>query len=517
VGGDPVKKILWSLLLVGLVACGGDAADTDEDGKGGKADENGSGGIAEALEGREDPVANYLRGVAGDDGIVPGTYQDVLDGVGEQLGCDASSQKTFVILLTKADLFPRTMFTVCSDDPKAASQFFLSTQSEVGDGIDVDPRNIRMFAWDADARMYRTYEMTPNGAAGEGMKLDIEPARCRSCHTGPADTDSSAIPFSPVMNELVNPWTLWNAEPDFRSHQFEDAIDPDIARARVYKEMLDGRLDSAANFERHIRAGMERVTTARMRTRRDDANLAQSLALLRPMFCDETLNYVSENHNTGDTHASAAIDDAIRRLYLTIRGDNWPYDFINDGKLRLPVPEAGQEPVAVIPVRGEATIQVELSLVSRRVLTVEQALRVRALDWKRPALSEFRCGLFEDAEARLVVSPPDMAAYPRNSDLIPALYDEIMGQIAPDGGDLVSIPDASSEASLEALAGGDLSSYTRTTDEFADELEAWFDELQEPGGRAWLEAQRVERGCVARARFSAAPYIPGTESCESGD
>ena len=512
-----MKKLLWLTLVVGLAACGGDAADPDDDGLGGKADENGTGGISEALDGREDPVAAYLRKVASDEGVVPGTYQDVLDGVGEQMGCDPSTHRTFVILLTKADLFPRTMFTVCSDDPTTASQFFLSTQSESGLMPDVDPRNIRMFAWDSSARTYRTYEMTPYGEAGEGMKLDIEPARCRSCHTGPADMDSSAIPFSPVMNELVNPWTLWNAEPDFRSHKFEDTIDPDVARARVYSEMLDGRLDSAANFEKHIRAGMERVTTARLRARRNDANLGESMALLRPMFCDETLNYVSENHDTGDTHASAAIDDAIRRLFLTIRGDNWPYDFINDGKLRLPVPQAGDEPVAVIPVRGEATIQVELSLVSRRVLTVEQALRVRALDWKRPALSEFRCGLFEDAEARLAITPPDLSAYARNSDLIPVLYDEIMSGFIPASGDLISLPDVSSEDAVAALETGALDGYARTNEEFAQEVEAWFDELQEPGGREWLEAQRIERGCVAQARFSAAPHIPGTDSCETGD
>lgn len=505
------------LLALTLAACGGETADEVEDGKGGKADENGTSGVDAALDGREDPVAAYLRKVANDEGIVPGTYQDVLDGVGAELGCDPSTQKTFVILLTKAELFPRTMFTVCSDDPSTASQFFLSTQSEHGDLVDVDPRNIRMFAWDSSARTYRTYEMTPYGSAGEGMQLEIEPGRCRSCHTGPADMDNSSVPFSPVMNELVNPWTLWNAEPDFRSHQFEDAIDADIARARIYKEMIDGRLDSAANFEKHVRAGMDRVTTARMRTRRNDANVAESMALLRPMFCDETLNYVSENHFTGETHSSAVIDDAIRRLYLTIRGDNWPYDFINDGKLRLPVPEAGEEPVAVIPVRGESTIQLEVSLVSRRVLTVEQALRVRALDWQRPALSDFRCGLFEQAEARLAVSPPDLSAYRRNSDLIPVLYDEIMGEYVPEDGAVISLPDTDAADIVEALATGDLTSYERSTDEFAEELEAWFDLLQEPGAREWLDAQRIERGCVARARFSAAPHIPGTEACETGE
>ncbi len=523
--------LLTALLLA--AACGDDQTQSpapadDTVNNGGKTDDVGENSVVKALEGRQDPVADWLRTAANDDGTVPGSYKEVLDGMAQVTGCDRDSQRTYTILLTRAGHFPRNIMTLCSDNPQEASKFFLTTQS---DNLldDIDPRNLKLVGWDSAARVYRLYELTPNEADPQTMRLEIDPPKCRSCHAGPADLDNTQVPFAPIMNELVNPWTLWNAEPDFRSHQFDDTIDPVIAQAPIYKEMTaEGVLDSASNFEKHARAAFDRVTGARLRARRNDANIDEAMALLRPMFCDETLNYVSENHFTGETAASVVIDDSIRRLYLQIRPDNWPWDWLNDGVLRLSVPKADEEPIAVMPVRGENTLQLEISLVSRRVLTVEQVLQVRALDWRRPTMSSFRCNLFKQAEARLSVNPPDISTYNRNSDLIPALYEEIMqvevfdeatgttervALISEYEGEVIAIADVEDPDAAYALDVGRWEDYETSLDGFGEQLETYFQALQEPDQRPILEVMRHERGCEARTRFSAAPHIPGTESC----
>lgn len=496
--------------------------DGGSDCEGAKCDNIGTGALDAVLEGRDDPIAAYLRLAADSTGGIEGDYRDVLDGVGEQLGCGPETEKTFSILLTRAGLFPRHIVTRCSDDPSKASQFFLSTQSDEQLG-DIDPRNLKLYAWDATARTYRWYELRPETEGGP-MQVAIDPPECLTCHTGPLDMEGARIPFTPIMNEINNPWTLWNAEPDFRSHQFEDTLDPGLAEQPIYREMTEnGKLDSAANFERHIRAALDRVTTARLRARRNEAQLSESLDLLRPMFCEETLNYVSENHNTGETKADIIIDDAFRQLFLTLRPDDWPWDWLNDGVLRLAEPTADETLIDVMAVRGESNVLVEVGLVSRGVLSVEQALRLRALDWQRPALSDFRCRLFTDGEARLKLSPPDLSAYARNSDAIPVLFESLM-QITTESGETIpllparddvfyAIGDVEEAGAADAIASGDLSVYEVTLEELGETLESHFQSAQEPGFRTAIEEERLRRGCHAVLFFPAAPLVPGAEDC----
>lgn len=510
---------LLLLLSAALMACGDaepPASAPTDDGLGGKADE---GAGAAAFEGRNDPAAAWLRKVTRADGTLVGDYQTVIEGIGAELGCSPESLKTFVILLSRKDYFPRNMFTACSDDPVKASKLFLSTQSDDGTLSDVDPRNLKLFAWDADARTYRLYELLPEGE--DAMRVTVEPGHCRTCHTGPTSLDNRAMPFVPIMNELVNPWTLWNAEPDFRSHRFDELLDPAVAKAPVYTAMTgDGRLDSASNFERHIRESMGLVTTTRIRARRDPADLETSLSLLRPLFCDETLNYVSENHDNGELHGAAVIDDSIRRLYLHIQPDQWPWDWLNDGTLRLELPQAGQEPVAVLPVRGEATLQVENALVARRTLSAEQVLQVRALDWKRPTLSPFRCQLFLDGADRVRADPDRFAAYATNGELVGALFVELMQLdqggaplplLSPTPGTLYAIPSIDADDALDAEA---LSASAVDLDGFGEQLQSWFEAIEGDADRGWLEQERARRGCLALAEYPAAPEIPGIGPCQ---
>jgi len=502
------------ILAAALVLSGCAEEDTTGPGGGGKTDDLTNSAFHQALDGRGDVVSAWLKSAADAEGVVEGDYRTVLDAIGSQMGCAPTDEKTFAILLTRAEMHPRLMVTHCSSDPTKASEFFFTTQSDDGTLEDIDPRHMRMFAWDGTLRQYRTYELTAYGDAG--LQVELDPPKCLQCHTTPANLDGSRMPFTPLMNELVNPWTLWNAQPDFDSHQFEQTIDPRFESAPIYGELTGGdKLDSAANFEKHIRAALDRVTNARMRARRNDANIQDAFDLLRPMFCDETLNYVSENHYSGETSAAVIIDDAIRRLYLQIRPDNWPWEWLNDGILRLPTPVDGEEPLAVMPVRGEATMQIEVALVARNVLTAEQALRVRALDWQRPALSDYRCNLFKRAEELVTVFPPDLSEYTRVSDYIPVLFEDIMqDHPVSDATRLVVVGDATDADFTAAVDAGDLSAYEMTVDEFGALLETTFDDAETDGSRANLEIERLRRGCQAVSLYPAAPLVPGVDpSC----
>ncbi len=504
----------WILALALVLSCAAtdDATQTPAEGLpgGGKFDQAANDAL---LEGRYDAVAGFLRGVMTTEQVIEGDYRTVLDGVATQLNCDVSRERSFAILLTRAEFHPRMIFTHCSDDPTEASRFFLSTQSD-DPKQDIDPRDIKMAAWDAENRRYNLYEMKPLADSDRGMKVTIEPSHCFGCHQGPVSLAATDLPWRPIMNELVSPWTLWNAAPDFESHKFDDTIDPAIRERDVFSAMTaDGKLDAAANFEQIVRSGMDRVTNARLLDRHAEADLETALRLVRPLFCDETLNYVSENHDSGATHSAIIIDDAIRQLYLKVKPEDWPWDWLNDKSLRLTPPVGDEEELTVIPVRGEATLQVELGLVSRKVLDAIDVLRIRALDWKHPTLSEFRCGLWKSGAERLRKDTPDWVyEAQKNTDLLRPVLAELMTvggtSLVPATGDdeverVTAIADATTPDALDNLADRAL-----TLDEWGEAMNAWFDEVEDKTDRVALNAEKTARACVAIEDYPAAPLIP---------
>ena len=517
-------------IMVALAGCSADEAVDDNaapNGQsvctGGKCDDGSGRDLFAELDGRNEPAAAFLRSAANKDGTIEADYFDFLQGIGDEMGCGPDTQRTFTILLSNRDFFPRNMTTWCTSDVTTASSIFISTQSDTALG-DINTRDFKLFAWDAGANKYNTYEFKDDGSGEGPLYVDVEPAHCATCHTAPVGMDDGEVPFTPIMNELTNPWTLWNAEPDFESHRFDDLIAPSVASAPIYSEMVTpAQLGSAADFEVLIRASIDRVVNARLRTRRDDADVDKALNLLRPMFCDETLNYASERHDSGEVTTAIVIDDALRHLFLSIRPDNWPYSWLNDGRMRLASLEQGEVPIAVMPVRGEATLQVEVGMVARRALTAEQVLAVRALDWKRPALSDFRCDLYTKGAARVRANPPSVEG--RVSALLGPVLEELMHlevvdpangetvlwDLTPPAGGVYSIPDADDPVAQEAMLYGVLDDYEVDLDGFAAELEDWFDAIAEPGRRAELEAERQRRACIARAQFPSSPDIPGID------
>ena len=519
-----ISSIVSCALAFALSACsGGDEpaanAQPGEETCTGKCDSVEGSAFFASLEGRDEPVADFLALNAGADGTLEGDYQTILDGVAEQYGCDPETIKTFVILLSNRNHFPRNIVTICSDSPSRASRFFLSTQSDEGELGDIDGRNVKIAAWDSDADKYNLYEIKPEYEGGP-MVVSVEPDKCVTCHATPSTLAVPGEVFAPIMNELTNPWTLWSAEPDFRSHRFDEFLADGVKDAPVYSSMTEGdKLGSASQLETIMRSAFDRVAKGRIDLRREPASLTSSLRMLQPLFCDESVNYASENHSTNQVQSNILVDSSISSMLLELGGYTWEEDFIYEDRFRFADLSAGGEYIEVMPVRGDLSVSMDKRLVSRRVLDAESVLRLRALDWHKPVFSEFRCGLFQAAAARMKSSPPDLSEYETNADYVPGLFEEIMtldGQtplLPSEPGRLLVVPDASAPEVREALAAGAFGEFERGYDLFALDVEAYLESFKGEDGRQLLEAERNRRGCAARATFPSAPQMPNL-SCD---
>lgn len=415
--------------------------------------------VLAALEGFGDPVSAYLRQGLTERGTIEGTYEDILAGVGAEVGCGPESERSFVVL-SNYDYSPKTIFTRCSDDAAAASRFFLALPARQDSG-DLAADVVHVSSWDAAAGAYRFYSLarTPKTAAGE-MAVDVQPGFCLDCHGGPQEVGK----WQPFMNEMTNPWSQWNARPGFASQAFDEHLDASLAGKRWWGAATRaGRLASASDLEPIVRAGIERFVGARLAARSAAASAGAAMALIRPLFCDETINFVSEIHDTGELRASVLFDDGLRQLLRQARPGKW--GFLDESTLTLPAPRGDRGPLKLVPVRGTSVVEAELGLVARGVLSLEEALRIRAVDWQRPALSEARCDLWR-AEA---ASPHDGATVEAAAR---AALDAILARLPA-----VSIDDLGEAVRLRRIAVT----------------------------RADLKVARDERACRAVAEYPTAP------------
>lgn len=500
---------MYRALLALLVTAAGCAADgaPEPDCRGDRCESSADRDqLVAELEGFGDPVSAFLRQAAAADGSIPGDYRAVLDAVGADLGCGADTEASFVVLSNEA-LIPKTVFTRCSADPQAASRFFLALPA-VGADRDVEPRLLHISAWDEAAARYRRFATFPDEAGG--MRVNVEPSFCLDCHGGPEELGS----WQPLMNVMESPWSQWNAEPGFASHVFDDYLDPEIAAGPVYQEITaPSVLASAADLEPIVRAGIDRFVGARVQRRAGAADLETALDLARPLFCDETVNFVSEVHESGELRTSAAVDDALRQLLLGAGAEG---EKLAAESLRLAPVGPGEQNLTMVAVRGESTLQAELALVSRRAIPLELALRVRALDWTRPAASPFRCQLFHAGAARLRAGAraDELAAATTTEELLPVVIDEALhldtdaGLVAlspPAGADLLAVADA--RAAADALAAGDVDDFAATVAELGDAVDAYLAGID----RTTLDAARRERACAAAARHLITPIFPDVD------
>lgn len=514
--GTTVAIVAGALLalVLALVSAGCGAAGDAGSCGGAKCDS--ADGFQSQLEGRADPIADYLRGAgADDDGVIAADYKSMLSKIAGQMGCGEDSVKTFVLSddLISGKPFPRLISVACSDDDSKASDFFIAASFEDEDTGDVDMRNIEMFAWDATARAYRFYAAQPVDGTSDQIDVDLDPKRCQQCHQTPADLVPTGMPMTPIMNELDRPWTHWNAAPGFPSLDFD--LPAGMADEPNFAELFDGHKGSASRFEAIIRnGGHSKVARARLRGRRDPADLDQTMNLLRPLFCSEQINYASEDHDSGVVVNASVIDPGIRNMYLAIRPNDWPWGWVNGDTMRLPPPGATL-PLRQIPVRGNADVITEQQMVMLRALSPWQVLRVRALDWKKPVFSDFRCGLWTSAVEEFRTNPPSLAGLERNSDAMPVVFEAIMqlgGMSLSPGADerVIAMADASEEnvdALRAALADGSLASSTcgpdgsgfcvADVDQLGGMIDGWvqgFEQDAEP--RARLQKERDRRICT---------------------
>jgi hypothetical protein len=470
------------------VALGATAAGCDGDGRDCSQDRCAAASsrdeVLAALADHADPVAGYLRGAVTARGTLAGDYRDVLDGVGAFTGCAAESQRTFVVL-SNVDLTPRPVHAQCAEDPVSASRFLMVMAGATS--TDVDPQVIHMVGWDADAGEYRRYATYPDDS-GE-MSLNVSPSFCFGCHGGPQDLDR----WQPLMNVMTNPWSGWNAEPGFESHLFDEQLAEVYRTAEALIEMTRD-LDSASNLEPIVRAGLDRVTTARIKRREEPADVDSALELLRPLFCDEMVNFVSEVHGSGELRASAVIDDGLRSLLSRVSpGASW----VGSTSLRLPPVAEGEPSLDLVPVRGESNVQVELGLASRGVLTAEQILRIRAVDWTRPVASAARCELYQRGRERLLAAPPDVAAN-NVAELLPVVFAEIMLELpVPAGADVIAIAEGGRADDGKAM----------TFDQFGAAIERHLADLAQ-SGRPAIDARRRITACETARIYPIAPLPP---------
>ena len=507
---------------------------------GGKADQN---AFVAALGDRQDPIGVWLRDTAQIDekGEFETDYVQIVLGLAEQENCPIDSVKTFLIsdkLVTESDnAFPRTVTSVCAQDPSRAADIFLSAP-EATEENDIDIRTVEMFSWDAAANVYRFYRVDPLETDKFRVKVNVDPVECMDCHLGSSQMDPTFIHMAPVMNELTLPWQHWKAEPDFESVDFE--LTDELQGKENYNNSVTPWLGSAPNLESVIRKGFERVNGARLRARREKpANVAKSMALLRPLFCDERINFVTEDGGTLPT--AVYLDEGITNMFKTIDGGNWPWDWYNDRRVRIGA-EVEAVQMDMITVRGAIDLDYEQRLVAGRGLSAEQVMRVKALDWKNPVFSEFRCRLWREANERVRIQPPVFDENTRNATLVKELYEEVMtlptssgarvsispmegtAVIAIDIADSTSIAVLTEALELRALEDGSCDPATGTgfcsvdLTTFGDLIDGYIKTSESDFGvRDKLLRMRNERGCAAVSLYPNAPDIADLEGCQNAD
>ena len=378
----------------------------------------------ETIQDRQDPIAAFFRENAEDDGTTNSTYEDILLGVSKLQGCDSDEIRTFAIsdnLLggDKEGPFPRIVSVACNETTSKAADFFIAASfpylDEAGQMTgELDLQNLELFAWDKKRKAYQFYEtiLEENG----DVVVDPSPKRCEACHLTPADQNPTAMHMTPIMNELTQPWTHWSANPAFPSHKF---VIPAIAKdSTALASLFENFKGTAPELERIIRKGHKKVASARVANRKvlhkDQNAFDTAFGMLRPLFCAEQVNYVSEDHHSARVLSQVVIDPGVRNAFREL-GKTWTWQWLHDDIVQLHADES-VEALDQIPVRGNADVELESRLISRRILNDNRALaavdvlRARAYDWKHPVFSKARCELFTTVEANRTTIETEMLA-----------------------------------------------------------------------------------------------------------
>ncbi|MBA2538320.1 MAG: hypothetical protein H0V17_01690 [Deltaproteobacteria bacterium] len=391
--------------------------------------------FADQLKGREDPIAKWLRQlhdakVIDDKGVYHGSkatkvapeadpqfYGKLFDGLITIQGCSKTSLISYAIsddLITanSDQIYPRLISTVCSDNDQV-SNAFVATLGDPQADINVD--DLEMFAWDATAQKYVFYATKDIGDGN--LEIEVEPARCTKCHVTPLDVDPIGMPRLPIMNELTKPWTHWNAGTGGVSESFNV---PDSLTGMPTWEKYQASIGAASRLEKVIRdANALRVSPARSKALFRPAKLEEAMGLIRPLFCDEQLNYATELA-TGEMSVDAFVSGGTKNAFRAIQS-TWPFAWFNNDTVSLPA-AAVDKRLFMMPVRGVAEITFEAQL--HAVLSPAHVLALRALDYKKAAFSDLRCNLWKTAMVAFAAKAPALTG--RNRDAVKVVFEEIM-------------------------------------------------------------------------------------------
>jgi len=451
-------------ISVGLFACASEEPAPDDSGicEIGKCDTL---PFADQLKGREDPISKFLRGlhdskVIDDKGVFHGSkagaiaptddpqfYGKLLDGLATVQGCNKNATIAYaladdLISGNSDQIYPRLISTVCSDT-EAVTNAFVATLGEVAPDIDVN--RLEFFAWDPTAQKYSFYATEDLGDGN--LQIEVDPARCSKCHTTPLATDPVGMPRLPIMNELTKPWTHWAAGEGGVSESF---LVPASLEGMPTWEKYKKTIGAASRLEKAIRdANALKITPARGKQLFRPAKLPEVMGLIRPLFCDEQVNYATELA-TGEIATDVFVSGGTKGAFRAIQS-TWPYAWFNNDNVSLPPTADAAQRVFMVPVRGVADQTFEAQLTS--ALSPAHVLALRALDYKKPVFSDARCQLWKDALEKFADAPPALTG--RNRDAIKVVFEEIMklGGMSTRNlaaGKFIALDDAT-PAKLEAL------------------------------------------------------------------
>jgi hypothetical protein len=494
------------------------------------------------LKGKEDPVAKWLRGL-GEAGIIDDQgvyhadkagsiaptedanfYGKLIEGLITVQGCGKESLINYAIsddLITgnQDQIYPRLISTVCSDTEQVTNAFIAT----LGEPLpDINVNDLEFFAWDATAQKYFFYDTKDIGDGN--LQIEVDPARCVKCHTTPLDVPNVGMPRLPIMNELTKPWTHWEAGSGGVSDSF--LVPESLAGMPNWERYGGGKIGAASRLEKVMRdANALRVTPARSKHLFRPAKLDEAMGLIRPLFCDEQVNYASELA-TGEMPVDAFVSPGTKGAFRAINA-TWGFAWFNNDIVQLPSTTEDKR-LFMVPVRGIADVTFEAQL--HGVLSPNHILALRALDWKKPAFSEMRCNLWRDALTKFTEdadSAPKLSG--RNRDAVKVLFDEIMklGGMSTRGlasGKFVALDVATTDsiAALEAaVAAGNVptscsSSAFCEVDAagFGGLLETYVTSIEQPAARDALIAERDRRVCYVMSEVEPAQghetHGPGT-------